>query len=88
MNYRAPKKDLHFGFNTYSDLFKYQKWRTNLITNEKGRKKLLEYKKDMSTFSKAMRTDIESYQQKAQEQTKQLMLDVQKRTGAGGDTWV
>ena len=80
VNYRAPKKDLHFGFNAYSDLFKYQKWRTNQITSEKERKKLLEYQKDMSTFSTSIRADIEAYDRKAQEQTKQLILDVQKRT--------
>ena len=88
VTYKAPGKELCFYFTTYSEQFKYERWRAEYERDKATRAALLELNKDMETFSKAMRTDIESYQQKAQEQTKQLMLDVQKRTGAGGDTWV
>ena len=77
--YKAPKKELHFYFTTYSEKFKYQRWHTDLERDKATRAALLELQKDMETFSKAMRADIESYQQEAQEQGKQLVLNISKR---------
>ncbi len=81
--YKAPRKELRFYFTTYSEKFKYQRWHTDLERDKATQAALLELQKDMETFSKAVRTDIDAYQQKAQEQTEQLILDVQKRTGSG-----
>ena len=78
--YKAPGKKLCFYFTTYSEELKYQRWSTDLERDKATRAALLELQKDMETFSKAIRTDIDVYQQKAQEQTEQLILDVQKRT--------
>jgi hypothetical protein len=88
--YKAPEKEVYFYFTTYSEEFKYQRWHTDFERDKATRAALIELQKDMETFSKAMRTDIESYQQEAQGQTKQLILDVQKRSSndfAGGDAW-
>ena len=80
VTYKAPGKELCFYFTTYSEQFKYERWLAEYERDKATRAALLELQKDMETFSKAIRTDIDVYQQKAQEQTEQLILDVQKRT--------